>query len=58
MHLPTMTKLSVKYSKLNIPTFIINAMELRIFHKLSLLIPGLRQQPYFKTTDTFSTDYF
>lgn len=56
MYLPTMTKLSVKYSKLNICTFIINAMELRIIHKLPLLIPGLRQQPHFKTTDTFSAD--
>lgn len=50
--------LSFMSSKLNIHTFIINAMEWRIFHKLSLLIPGLRQHAHFKTTDTFSADYF
>lgn len=49
--LPKMTKLSVKYSKLNIHTYIINAMELRLFYRLFLLIPGLlRQHPHFKTT--------
>lgn len=48
-------KLCAKSSKLNVHTLIINAMELRNSHKLSLLIPGLRQQPHFKTTDTFSS---
>ena len=55
---PNMTKFSLKYNKLNIHTYIINAMELKLFYRLSLLIPGLlRQHPHFKTTD-ISADHF
>lgn len=56
IYLPNMTKLSVQYSKLNIRTNVISAMELELFHRL--LIPGLlRQHPHFKTAG-ISADHF